>query len=88
MRGGKEGRVCLRPRRTDSVVQFDAADGLLCCNRLAGSVSRSDFKESLVWIKKKMKMRLAPFLNFMNTGSICSLSRIVLHPRTHLVNSL
>lgn len=52
MRGGKEGRVCLRPRRTDS----DTADGLLCCNRLAGSVSRSDFKESLVWIKKKMKM--------------------------------
>lgn len=43
--GGVSSVFCSELLKTDSVVQSDAADGLSCCTRLAGSkvCQRSDF---------------------------------------------
>lgn len=58
---GASSVFCSELLKTDSVVQSDAADGLSCCTRLAGSkvCQRSDFQEFLLWIKEKMKKKFS-----------------------------
>lgn len=85
---GASSVFCSELLKTDSVVQSDAADGLSCCTRLAGSnvCQRSDFQEFLLWIKEKMKKKFSALR--LRLDLVTVFSRFLSDSCIHLVNSL